>query len=73
MEPNGQMFATPSKTIENPIEKRGKPVALGTTLSLPRRQFGEPKAYRFYASRVRLPLSGIAAGAGVGVGGGGGT
>ena len=61
VEPNGQMFATPSKTIENPIENRGKPVALGTTLSLPRRQFGEPKAYRFYASRVRLPLGQIKA------------
>jgi hypothetical protein len=61
VEANGQMFATRSERIDKPIRDRGEPVALGKTLSLPRRQFGQPKAYRFYASRFRLPLAQIKA------------
>jgi hypothetical protein len=57
VEASGQMFATPPDEIERPIARRGRPVAVGTTMSLPRRLFGRPKAYRLYASRVRLPLA----------------
>jgi hypothetical protein len=56
---NGQMYATERDRLEKPIKSRGNPVALGTTMSLPRRLFGVPKVYRFYASRVRLPLAQI--------------
>jgi hypothetical protein len=58
---NGQMFATPWDRIELPIAKRGTPVAVGKTMSLPRRLLGKPKVYRFYASRVRLPVAQIKA------------
>jgi hypothetical protein len=58
---NGYMFATPSDRIEFPIAKRGIPVDVGKTMSLPRRLLGKPKTYRFYASRLRLPLAQVKA------------
>jgi hypothetical protein len=58
---SGQMAATPYDQIEKEIDQRGTPVALGKTLCLPRRVFGKPIMYRFYASRVRLPLAQIKA------------
>jgi hypothetical protein len=58
---NGEMFVTPGDRIELPIAKRGTPVAIGKAMCLPRRLLGKPKAYRFYASRLRLPLSQIKA------------
>jgi hypothetical protein len=52
----GEMAATRSDELEREIKDRGKPVSLGKTLCLPRRILGKPQVYRFYASRVRLPL-----------------
>jgi hypothetical protein len=56
---NGEMAATPSDKIERELKTRGDPVSLGKTMCLPRRMFGKPLVYRFYASRVRLPLAQI--------------
>ncbi len=56
---NGEMAATPWDQIEKPLKQRGAPVAIGKSLCLPRRIFGTPEVYRFYASRVRLPLKQI--------------
>jgi hypothetical protein len=56
---NGEMAATPWDKIEKPLKERGKPEAIGKSLCLPRRIFGTPEVYRFYASRVRLPLKQI--------------
>lgn len=58
---DGQMFATPYEQLEKVVAQRGTPVALGKTMCLPRRIMGKPKVYRFYASRVRLPLPQIKA------------
>lgn len=55
----GQMAATPSGEIEKELKTRGKPVPLGKTMCLPRRVVGQPLFYRFFASRVRLPLAQI--------------
>src|SRR5262245_40634775 len=56
---NGEMAATPYDEIEKELQTRGKPAPLGKTMCLPRRIFGKPLVYRFFASRVRLPLAQI--------------
>src|SRR5688500_5420376 len=45
---NGDMAAVPLDEIG-----RGDPEPLGRTMCLPRRRFGNPLVYRFFASRVR--------------------
>src|SRR5262249_1091380 len=55
----GEMAATPYHQIEKELSKRGNPVPLGKTICLPRRIFAKPEVYRFFASRVRLPLAQI--------------
>ena len=57
----GEMAATPHDALEKTLAARGMPVAIGKTVSLPRRVLGKPTVYRFYASRVRLPLPQIKA------------
>lgn len=59
IEPNGEMAVTPWNEIEKPVKHRGKPKPIGKSLCLPRRIFGTPEVYRFFASRVRLPLKQI--------------
>ena len=56
---SGEIAATPYDEIEKELKARGKPVSLGKTMCLPRRIFGKPLVYRFFASRVRLPLAQI--------------
>lgn len=56
---SGKMAATPYDEIEKELKKRGDPVPLGNAMCLPRRIFGKPLVYRFFASRVRLPLAQI--------------
>src|SRR5262245_38595191 len=54
----GEMAATPhvrEEDLKKEIPNRGKPVPLGKTMCLPRRIFGKPQVYRFFASRVQLP------------------
>ncbi|MDP2334500.1 MAG: hypothetical protein Q8M19_27800 [Reyranella sp.] len=46
---NGDLAAVPTDRIG-----RGDPAPLGKTMCLPRRRFGSPVVYRFFASRVRL-------------------
>ena len=46
---NGDMAAVPLDKIG-----QGDPEPLGRTMCLPRRRFGNPLVYRFFASRVRL-------------------
>lgn len=53
---NGDMAATCYDRLRRELDKRGSPVPMGRTMCLPRRMFGQPLVYRFFASRVRLPL-----------------
>jgi hypothetical protein len=53
----GEMAATRAETLFNEVGARGTPEPSGKTLVLPRRRFGWVLEYRFYASRVRLPLA----------------
>jgi hypothetical protein len=57
--PNGEMAATRFEDLEDlskEVGARARPEPVGKTLVLPRRRFGWVLEYRFYASRVRLPL-----------------
>src|SRR4030095_1254759 len=56
---SGEMSATPYHETEKDLNKRGTPLPLGKTMCLPRRIFGKPEVFRFFASRVRLPLAQI--------------
>lgn len=56
----GNMAATRLEDLNAEASKR-KQQPIGKTLCLPRRVFGKPSVYRFYASRVQLPSEQIRA------------
>lgn len=62
---NGNLTATASDNLLKEVAARGKGEALGKTMTLPRRIRGRVQDYRFYCSRVQLPLAQIEALAGV--------
>lgn len=57
---NGELAITPSDQVEKELKSRPEPTPIGgKTMCLPRHIVGLPQVYRFFASRIRLPLAQI--------------